>query len=102
MIATTYTIEFSTPGVDPWFRRTNQFESYRRTLGIQGSHYLATDVDQDVYVIDVDSGQLLYTLKVPLIHNDPTLRLPVQLSSSSKQSPCTNNGFSAGTTMSRL
>ena len=77
MIATTYTIEFLTPGVDPWFRRTNQFESYRRTLGIQGSYYLATDVDQDVYVIDVDSGQLIYTLKVPLIHNDPTLRLPV-------------------------
>ncbi|RDX54063.1 hypothetical protein OH76DRAFT_1373978 [Lentinus brumalis] len=76
LLTTTYTIDFTTPGVDPWFRRTNEFDSFRTTLGLHGSNLIVTDTDQEVRIMDVDSGLVLCSLKVPLIHADPTLRLP--------------------------
>ncbi|KAI0741255.1 hypothetical protein C8Q80DRAFT_1193359 [Daedaleopsis nitida] len=76
MITTTYTIDFDTPGQDPWFRRTNQFDGFRTTLGLEGSHLIATEPDHEVRVVNVDSGQLLCSLKVTVMHNDPTLRFP--------------------------
>ncbi|KAI0694575.1 hypothetical protein C8T65DRAFT_666621 [Cerioporus squamosus] len=75
LITTTYTIDCTTPGTDPWFRRTNEFDSFRTTLGLHGSHLIVTDMDQEVRIMDVDSGRVLCSLKVPLIHADPTLRL---------------------------
>ena len=56
------------------------FDSYRGTLGIEGSYYLATDTTPSVHIIDADSGQLVYTLSVPPVHGDNTLHLPVSLS----------------------
>ena len=76
-MTTTYTIDFDTPGVDPWFRRTSYFNSFRTALGLHGSHFIATDVDQEVRIVDVERGQLLCSLKIPVVHNDLTLRFPV-------------------------
>ncbi|TBU45390.1 hypothetical protein BD309DRAFT_989574 [Dichomitus squalens] len=77
-LTTTYTIDFTTPNTDPWFRRTSQFLSYRRILGFMGSRLVVTDDDNKVRVIDIDAGVVVVTLNVPLIHADPTLRLPEQ------------------------
>ena len=77
-MTTTYTIDFSATDVNPWFRRMSQFETSRKTLGLQGPYYLATDLARDVHMIHVDSGQMIYTLKVPLLHDDQTLHLPVR------------------------
>ncbi|RPD53930.1 hypothetical protein L226DRAFT_616091 [Lentinus tigrinus ALCF2SS1-7] len=76
LITTIYTIDFTTPGVDPWFRRTSEFNSFRTMLGLHGSRLIVTDTDQEVRIMDVDSGRLSYSLTVPIIHADTTLRLP--------------------------
>ncbi|KAH9940738.1 uncharacterized protein BXZ73DRAFT_98568 [Epithele typhae] len=76
VMTTTYTLDFSRPGENPWFRRMNQFNSYRNTLGIHGKYYFATNPGQAVYMIDVETGRLRAEMQVPLVHNDPTIRLP--------------------------
>ena len=78
-LTTTYTLDFTTPDTDPWFRRTGQFASYRRTLGFEGSRLVVTDDENKVRIIDIDAGVVAFTLNVPLIHADPTLRLPVRI-----------------------
>ncbi|PIL24774.1 hypothetical protein GSI_12660 [Ganoderma sinense ZZ0214-1] len=77
-MATTYTIEFTTPDTEPWFRRTGQFPSTRRILGLEGSRLVSTDESNIVRVANIESGTWMCALKVPLIHADPTLRLPEQ------------------------
>ena len=77
-MATTYTIDFTTPDTEPWFRRTGQFPSTRRILGLEGSRLVSTDETNTVRVANIESGTWMCALKVPLIHADPTLRLPVR------------------------
>ena len=76
-MATTYTLDFTTPDTEPWFRRTSQFPSIRRILGLEGSRLVATDETNVVRVADIASETWICTLKVPLTHADPTLHLPV-------------------------
>ncbi|KAH9851839.1 hypothetical protein C2E23DRAFT_876722 [Lenzites betulinus] len=57
------------------FRLVNQFPGYRNTIGLHGSHLIATDAEQDVRIIDVNTGRLEFTLKAPIVLNDATLRL---------------------------
>ena len=76
-MATTYTLDFTTPDTEPWFRRTGQFPSIRRILGLEGSRLVATDETNVVRVADIASETWICTLKVPLTHADPTLHLPV-------------------------
>ncbi|KAI0358228.1 hypothetical protein OH77DRAFT_1253981 [Trametes cingulata] len=56
------------------FQLVNQFPGYRYTIGLHGSHLVATDSEQNVRVIDVNAGRLSYTLRSPIMLNDPTLR----------------------------
>ena len=58
----------------------NEFPSFRTALGLQGHYFIAVDADQEVRLIDVDDGELFCSLKVPLIHNDNTLRFEVRIS----------------------
>ncbi|KAI0630815.1 hypothetical protein C8Q77DRAFT_1232241 [Trametes polyzona] len=56
------------------FHRIHEFPGYRNTLRLHGTRLIATDAEQDVRLIDVTTGRLEYTLKPPVMLNDPTLR----------------------------
>ncbi|KAL1945087.1 hypothetical protein VTO73DRAFT_2707 [Trametes versicolor] len=56
------------------FQLVNHFPGYKNTIGLHGSRLVATDADQDVRVLDVDAGRLEFTLKPPVMLDDPTLR----------------------------
>ncbi|KAI0675559.1 hypothetical protein C8Q78DRAFT_1005131 [Trametes maxima] len=69
-----YSIEAPRPSGTPHFRLLKGFPGYRNTIGLHGSRLVATDAEQDVRIINVEEGHLDYTLKAPLMLNDPTLR----------------------------
>ncbi|KZT07353.1 uncharacterized protein LAESUDRAFT_758763 [Laetiporus sulphureus 93-53] len=56
------------------FTPIQEFASYRRAIALEGSIFVVTDSDNIIRLIDIDTGDLLCTLQVPLEHDDPTLR----------------------------
>ncbi|KAI0367624.1 hypothetical protein BV20DRAFT_1024247 [Pilatotrama ljubarskyi] len=73
-ISEAYNIEVPRVADSSAFRLVHQFPGYRYTIGLHGSHLVATDSEQGVRIIDVNAGRLLYTLRAPIMLNDPTLR----------------------------
>lgn len=76
-IAELYRIDLPRTEGSSCFQLVNHFPGYKNTIGLHGSRLVATDADQDVRVLDVDAGRLEFTLKPPVMLDDPTLRFAV-------------------------
>ncbi|CDO68844.1 hypothetical protein BN946_scf184805.g53 [Trametes cinnabarina] len=68
-----YSLDSQRPQGDYAFQLLRQFDGFRHTIGLHGSRLIATDAEQHLRIIDIDTGRLEYTLKAPLMLNDPTL-----------------------------
>ncbi|KAI0641981.1 hypothetical protein C8Q79DRAFT_1003403 [Trametes meyenii] len=73
-ITEAYGIDSLHSDCNPHFKLLTGFPGYRNTIGLHGAYLVATDAEQDVRIINVEEGRLEYTLKAPLMLNDPTLR----------------------------
>ncbi|PCH44533.1 hypothetical protein WOLCODRAFT_105275 [Wolfiporia cocos MD-104 SS10] len=67
-----YAIDFSGDDPESAFKLLKEFPSRRALVLFQGRALLATDSDQIVRLMNVDTGELQTELCVPLEHDDPT------------------------------
>ncbi|KAH9951107.1 hypothetical protein B0H21DRAFT_352892 [Amylocystis lapponica] len=69
-----YAVDFSSSDPESAFQCINEFPSYPHSIALEGSTFVASDPYNTVRLIDIKSGQPLCELRVPLLHDDPTLR----------------------------
>ncbi|KAI0690971.1 hypothetical protein BC835DRAFT_1417453 [Cytidiella melzeri] len=55
------------------FREYSSFPSFKTAIRLHGPLFYATDDTHSIRIIDINTGNLLYLLKVPLLHLDATV-----------------------------
>ena len=76
-ITTALSIDFSASDSSKGFAPHSSFSSFQTSLRLEGSLFLAVDETNAIRVLDVDSGRLMYVLRLPLFHADPGVNLKV-------------------------
>ncbi|OBZ73695.1 hypothetical protein A0H81_06257 [Grifola frondosa] len=70
-----FAIKFNAECPEKAFVLLDKFPSFRFPLAFEGSVFIASEVNQIVYLINTDSGRVTHELHVPLLHDDATLLL---------------------------
>ncbi|GJE99250.1 hypothetical protein PsYK624_155000, partial [Phanerochaete sordida] len=68
-------IDFSATDPDNAFEVLQQFESLGTPVKLDASTFFATDDSHRITAYSVETGSVLYVLRVPLMHNDQTVFL---------------------------
>lgn len=74
-------IDFSAKDPKNVFQVRQAFESLGTTLKLEGSIFFATDDTSRITAYSVETGDVLYILRVPLMHGDQTVFLEVSMMS---------------------
>lgn len=79
MTTSIFTISPTTEDADSAFTMLQEFPGYCHSIAFEGTTLVVSDNHNVVRLINVETGRVQCELRVPLLHDDPTLRNEVKI-----------------------